>query len=100
MLLTDLGSDLAERDVVTSLRFEVDTLLIQVLIEKEAKCPETQDGLGGAHLVMVSTHEFLEVSEQRFDGPARGCGDDDLFQGVVKATGDPVARLAQRRVRR
>ena len=41
MLLTDTGADLAKRDAVTSLRFQLDTLLIQVLIEKKAERPET-----------------------------------------------------------
>lgn len=41
---------------------------------------------------------FLEISEQAFNGPARGRCGDDLVESVFYATGDPVAALASRRI--
>jgi len=69
--------------------------LVQELVQTQAQCPEADDATRRSHLVVVTAHQLLEVSEQDFDGPTLSDVADDLLQGILQAAGGPVAAVFQ-----
>jgi hypothetical protein len=99
MRIPYLLSGLAEGQVFSPQLAMRGTDLIQELVETEAQRPEPDNAVCRTDLVVVAAHQFFQVGEKDFNGPAVCHMVDALFQRVLPPAGRPVVAWVERVVR-